>query len=324
MRRRSCSCRRSSRSPRLSRCWPAVRGRSQLRPAPDAEPAAVPVRRRRRAGAVAGRRAVVPGVRRSGAAGAHSRGDRQQPRSARRRWRASKRRARAPASRSRSCTRRSTASRSYGVRQASNASARANGDDDTTHQSGVVRLPAVLGARSVRPPPARAGGGAGAGAGERAGPPRRARHAGRRRRVELLPAARARPAARDRARDAPPQRRDGRPTSGTGWTAACRIGSSSIGSRPTARGRPRRFPRSSGRSRIVENAHLAAARPAAGTDHARRARASASALPPPIPRRPARVAARAAARRRRRPSSCSWRPTPTSAPPRRCSSRRSA
>ena len=97
----------------------------------------------------------------------------------------------------------------YGVRQASNAPqderpGRRRHDPSERH----LRLPAVLGARSVRSHPAREGSGARARARERAGPPRRARHARRRRRDELLPAARARPAARDRATDARPQRRD--------------------------------------------------------------------------------------------------------------------
>ena len=81
-------------------------------------------------------------------------------------------------------------------------------DDDGTDQTAVVRLSAVVGARSVRPPPPRGGSGARPGARHRAGPARRARHAGRRRGDQLLPAARARPAARDRAPDAAPQRRD--------------------------------------------------------------------------------------------------------------------
>ncbi len=160
-------------------------------------------------------------------------------------------------------------------------------------------------------------------AGQRAGPPRRARHAGRRRRDQLLPAARARPAARDRPADAPPQRRDGRPTSRTGWTAACRTGSSSIASRPTAPRPPPRFPTIEQQIAIVENAlSLLLGRP-----------------PAPIARERARPTAKRCRRRfrpdcRRRcssggPTSCrrsssSWRPTPTSAPPRRCSFRRSA
>ena len=58
------------------------RRRPQLRAAPDADAGAVSLRRRDRPGAVARRLAVVPGVRRPGAAGARARGARQQPRRA--------------------------------------------------------------------------------------------------------------------------------------------------------------------------------------------------------------------------------------------------
>ena len=85
-----------------------------------------------------------------------------------------------------------------------------------------------------------------------------------------------------------------------------------------ARRPPRRFPTIEQQIAIVENADVAAAR--AG----RRAPIARDAWPPTNAAagdsgRPAGVAARAAARRRRRPSRCSSRPTPTSAPPRRCS-----
>ena len=63
-----------------------------------------------RAGAIAGRCAVVPGVRRSGAAGAHSRRASPTTSTCASPWRASKRRAPVPASPSRTSIRRSTAS----------------------------------------------------------------------------------------------------------------------------------------------------------------------------------------------------------------------
>ena len=122
------------------------------------------------------------------------------------RWRASKRRAPVPASPSRTSIPRSTASPAYGVRQGVDDGRKRRHDASERR----LRVPAVVGDRSVRSTPARAGSGAGAGAGERAGPARRAGDARRRRRLELFPAARARPAARDRPADAPPERRDRR------------------------------------------------------------------------------------------------------------------
>ena len=239
------------------------------------------------------------------------------------RWRASRRRAPAPASPSRSSTRRSTAAPATACGRRRTRRAGRTTDDDTTHQSGTYGFQLSweidLFGRLRRA----ARSGAGARAGERAGPPRRAGHAGRRRRVELLPAARARPAARDRAADASPQRRDGRPTSRTGSTAACRTGSSSIASRRNRALTAAAIPEIEQQIAIVENAlSLLLGRPP-GADRARAAghrRAAAAA----DSAGPAGLAARAAARRRRRPSSCSSRPTPTSAPPRRCSIRRSA
>ena len=200
---RRCASRRAGAGAGASRrCWPAARvGPNYARPQMPT-PAAVPLRRERRAGAVAGRRAVVPGVRRSGAAGARS--ARRSPTTstcrlavgARRRGARPRRhrqvvplpagRRRAPATacarrrtrrRGRTTTTRRTRAATYGFQL--------SWEIDLFGRSGAQNEAALaLRAR------------------ERAGPPRRARHAGRRRRVQLLPAARARPAARHRAADA--------------------------------------------------------------------------------------------------------------------------
>ena len=187
---------------------------------------------------------------------------------------------------------------SYGVRQASNARSEDESDDeDTTHQSGdygfQLSWELDLFGRLRRAARSRAG----AGAGERAGPPRRARHARRRRRVATTSCcASSTCSSRSRGRRCASTTRPS-PTSRTGWTAACRTGSSSTASRPTAR-RPRpRSPRSSSRSRIVENAlSLLLGRPP-GPIARERARAGEAAAAADSAR-PAGVAARAAARRR--------------------------
>ena len=118
-------------------------------------PAAVPVRRWARAGAVARRRAVVRRCSTTRAAGAHPRSPRQQPRPASWPWRASRRRAPAPASPSRSSIRRSTARRQLqrpaGLERADGAT---DADDDTTHQNGNYGFQPVVGDRPVRPPAA--------------------------------------------------------------------------------------------------------------------------------------------------------------------------
>ena len=94
---------------RSCRCWPGARSVPTTR-GPRCRVPRSSVSSKAPPGAIAGRRAVVPGVRRSDAAGARPGGHRQQPRPAASRSRASKRRAPAPASRSRFSTRRSTAS----------------------------------------------------------------------------------------------------------------------------------------------------------------------------------------------------------------------
>ena len=218
---------------RLGGCWPAApsapttsgrrcRARTQYRFVDGPAQAQI-----------AGRRAVVPGLRRPDAAGAGPRGARQQPRPAGGAWPASRRRAPAPASPSRIFY------------------PQVDGAARLSACAGVERRPKP----TTRRPPERASTGfscrgrstcsASCGgstksalahrAGQRAGSPRRARHADRRRRVQLLPAARARPAARHRAADAGAQRRDGHLFPGTASTAACRTASSSIASSPTAR-----------------------------------------------------------------------------------------
>ena len=166
------------------------RRRTQLRAAPASESAAVPVRRRHRPGAVAGRRAVVPGVRRSRAAGADSRSDGQQPGSADGGRRASKRRARGPAF-----------AKSYPLpagrrRRPGTACARRRTTAEKRRHDPPergLRVSAVVGARSLRPHPPADEAATAVAARQRTGAPRRARHAGRGRRHILLPAARARP-----------------------------------------------------------------------------------------------------------------------------------
>ena len=127
-------------------------------------------------------------------------------------------------------------------------------DEDTTHQSGDLRLSAVVGARSVRRSGAQ---------NEAALALALASEQGRRGvlvtlvgdvATKLLPAARARLAARDRAPDARPQRRDGHVLSRIDWTAASRTGSRSIAS---ARNRARTaaaIPEIEQQIAIVENA----------------------------------------------------------------------
>ena len=273
---------RLSRRPRRCSAGCAAVGPNYARPQLPT-PAAVPLRRERRTGAVAGRRAVVAGLRRPDAAGADPRGASPTTSICARRWRASRRRAPARASPSRSSIPQVDGVASYGVRQASNARPRATSDDDTTHQSGDVRLPAVLGDRSVRPHPARAAkrrwrscwrpSRAGAACSSRSS-------ATSRRTTSCCASSTCSSRSRGR-RCASTTRRS--PTSRTGSTAACRTGSSSIASRPTGRRPPRRFPRSSSRSRIVENAlSLLLGRPPGPID-ARRARRIGETLPPPIP-----------------------------------------
>ena len=248
-------------------------------------PAAVPVRRRRGPGGVAGRRAVVPGLRRSDAAGAHQGGHRQR-----------------------------TSICASAVARVEEARARAgiaksflypqvDGVAELQRAAGVER-PVRTTRRTTRTRPTRAASTAsscrgsstcsvasgaqneaatGPGAGERAGPPRRARHARRRRRVPLLPAARARPAARHRASDARASTTRRSPISRTVSTAACRIGSSSIESSPIGRGPLPPFPDIEQQIAIVENTLSLLAR------HGRRGRSRARRLtlaepvPPPIP-----------------------------------------
>ena len=277
------------------------------------------------AGAVAGRLALVAGVRRSGAADAGAGGAGQQPRPAAGASRASRKRAPAPASRSRSSTRRSTPAPATACAQASSTAAQDGTptNDDTTHQSGAYGFQLSweidLFGRLRRQHEAAL---ALLLASEQA-PPRRAGHAGRRRRDQLLPAARARSAARDRAADAAPQRRDGDLLPEPAGRR--RVESPRARSDPGQSGRRprRRFPNIEQQIAIVENAlSLLLGRPP-GADRARARWPTPSA---------AAARFRPACRRRCssggptwcRRSRCWSRPTPTSAPPRRCSFRRSA
>ena len=272
-----------------------LRGRSQLQPAPAAEPGAVPVHRRRGTGGDAGRCAVVPGVRRSDAAGDNPRRGRQQPRSpggdgaSRGGARPRGYRQVVPLSASR---RRRELRRPPGV-ECDDQRERGRRHDASEWD---LRFSAVLGARSVRPPAARAGSGVCIGPGERAGAPRRARHADRRRRDELFPAARARPPARDRSRHAPHQRRHGELLPQPAGRR--RVEPARARSHP---GQPRAHrdghSAARGGDRHRRERDRAAARPAAGIDHAAGAQDGRSAAAGD-PRRASRVAARAAARRR--------------------------
>ena len=240
----------------------------------------------------------------------------------RRRSRGSRRRARAPASRSRSSTRRSTAASATAC--ARRRTRRSDGDDRRARRIRTAIYGFQLSweidlfGRLRREHEAAL---ALLLASEQA-PPRRAGHAGRRRRVELLPAARARSAARHRAPDAAPQRRDGRRYFRNrldgGVSNRLELDRIQAMRAQTAAA----IPDIEQQIAIVENAlSLLLGRP-----------------PGPITRE--RLADAEPCRRRFRPacrprcssggptscrrSSCSSRPTPTSAPPRRCSFRRSA
>ena len=237
------------------------------------------------------------GVRRPGAAGAHPGGDRQQPRPA---GGGGARRRGARPRRHREVVPLSAGRRRRQLRRAAGVERIAGGrtdDEDTTHQSGSYgfQLSWELDLFGRLRRAARSG--AGPGAGERAGPARRARHAGRRCRVQLLPAARARPAARDRAADAPPQRRDRHlfpEPAGRRRVEPPRARShpAPTGRRPRPRSRTSssRSPSSRTRSRCCSAGRRGQSR-ASALDAGEAAAAADSA-------RPAGVAARAAARRR--------------------------
>ena len=280
---------------------------------------AVPLRRRPPEARVAGRRRRGAGLRRPDAAGAGSRGHRQQPRSAGGGRRASRRRAPAPASPSRSSTRRSTASPATAVGRRRTASSSDDEDEDNDASERRVTASSCPGSSICS---------AASGASTKSALAFvLASEQGRRGVLVTLVGDVASnyfllreldSAARDRAADAAPQRRDGRRTSRIAWTAACRTGSSSIASAPTGRRPPPRSRRSSSRS------------PSSRT----RSRCC-SAVRPDRSARPRSVAERDSCRRRFRracrrrcssggptscrPNNCSSRPTPTSAPPRRCS-----
>ena len=185
-----------------------------------------------------------------------------------------------------------------------------------------LRLPAVLGTGFVRSHPSREGGCPRARAGERPGPPRRARHAHRRCRDELLPASRARLAARDRATDARPQRRNGHLfPEPSGWRRLESARARSDRRQPGADRQPR-FPKSNSRSPSSKTRCRCCS-----DGRPERSRGSRS-RPAKRFRRPFRRAFRrpcwSAAPTSRKPNSCWLPPTPTSAWRRRCSFRRSA
>ena len=106
----------------------------------------------------------------------------------------------------------------YGAQQARGSRSRPGDEEPEDVPELERRLRALLGDRSLRPHPAREGGGVRPVPGHRAGPSRRPDHAGGRRGLDLLPAPRAGPRARDREAHAPAQRRDGRLLRSTGCT----------------------------------------------------------------------------------------------------------
>ena len=196
-------------------------------------------------------------------------------------------------------------------------------DEDTTHQSTQLRVPLVVGTRPVRQAPAPARSGVGAGARERAGAPRRARHA-HRRRGDRTTSCCASSTCSSPSRDETLRLNDETVTyfqNRLDGGVSNRLELDRIRRNPRA-DRRRDSRKSSSRSRMVENElSLLLGRPPGpiAREPLRPDEALPPAVPPAFPRR-CSSGGRMCCRR----SSCSSRPTPISAPPRRCSSRPSA